>query len=83
MANMKKPVPMPLPAKPMPTKGTQADHHVTDNNSHTQTVKPTGSLTGDAAVAEYQRQVSPQGMKQSQDNIRKATDKQYPGLYKK
>jgi len=76
MADMKKPM-------PMPTKGTQADHHVTDHTNHTQTVKPTGSLTGDAAVAEYQRQVSPQGMKQSQDNIRKATDKQYPGLYKK
>jgi len=64
-------------------KGTQADHHVTDNNSHTQPVKPTGSLTGDAAVNEYQRQISPEGMKQSQDNIRKATDKKYPGLYKK
>jgi hypothetical protein len=25
---------------PTPTKGTQADHHVTDHTSHTQTVKP-------------------------------------------
>ena len=37
MAMMKKPM-------PMPTKGTQADHHVTDNNSHTQTVKPSVPL---------------------------------------
>ena len=28
MADMKKPM-------PMPTKGTQADHYVTDNNNHT------------------------------------------------
>ena len=58
-------------------QGTQADHHVTDHTNHTTTLK------GEAAIAEYQREVSPQGMKQSQDNIRKATDRQYPGLYKK
>jgi len=58
-------------------QGTQAGHVVTDHTNHTTTLK------GEAAIAEYQREVSPQGMKQSQDNIRKATDRQYPGLYKK
>jgi len=58
-------------------QGTQAGHVVTDHTNHTTTLK------GEAAIAEYQREVSPQGMKQSQDNIRKATDKKYPGLYKK
>jgi len=38
MADMKKPMPAPAP---MPTKGTQADHHVTDNNNHTKPIAPT------------------------------------------
>jgi hypothetical protein len=63
-------------ATPKP-KGTQANHAVTDTANHT---KP---LTGAAAIAELQRQVSPSGVKQAEVNAKKAIDKKYPGLYKK
>jgi hypothetical protein len=38
-------------------------------------------LTGAAAVAEYQRQVSPKGVAAMEANARKALEKKYPGLY--
>ena len=40
-------------------------------------------LTGPAAVKEYQRQVSPAGVKKSEANAKKAIAKKYPGLTKK
>ena len=40
-------------------------------------------LTGPAAVAEIQRQVSPKGVKKSEMKQKQAIDKKYPGLYKK
>jgi hypothetical protein len=40
-------------------------------------------LTGPAAVKEYQRQVSPAGVKKAEVNAKKGIDKKYPGLYKK
>jgi hypothetical protein len=40
-------------------------------------------LKGPAAVAEYQRQVSPSGVKKSEAKQKQAIDKKYPGLYKK
>jgi len=46
MAMMKKPMPAPAP---MPVKGTQADHHVTDHTTHTQTVKPSVPLPPEGA----------------------------------
>ena len=58
-------------------KGTQPAHAVTDTANHT---KP---LTGAAAIAALQRQVSPSGVKQAEANAKKAIDKKYPGLYKK
>jgi hypothetical protein len=42
---------------------------------------PRKGLTGDAAIAEYQRQISPQGMAQADAAARKALDAKYPGLY--
>jgi hypothetical protein len=39
-------------------------------------------LTGAAAIAELQRQVSPKGVKKAEVNAKKAIDKKYPGLYK-
>ena len=45
-------------------------------------VKPK-PLTGPAAVAELQRQVSPKGVKKSEMKQKQAIDKKYPGLYKK
>jgi len=41
------------------------------------------TLTGPAAVAELQRQVSPKGVKKSEMKQKQAIDKKYPGLYKK
>jgi hypothetical protein len=40
-------------------------------------------LKGPDAVKEYQRQVSPSGMKKTKKNQMDATNKKYPGLYKK
>ena len=40
------------------------------------------TLTGPAAVAELQRQVSPKGVKKAEAGAKKAIDKKYPGLYK-
>jgi hypothetical protein len=46
------------------------------------TTKPTAKpLTGAAAIAEYQRQVSPKGVAAMEANARKALEKKYPGLY--
>ena len=50
------------------------------------TKKPTPkpkALTGPDAVREYQRQVSPSGVKKAEVKAKKAIDKKYPGLYKK
>ena len=44
--------------------------------------KPTPKLTGPAAVKEYQRQVSPSGVKKTESGAKKGLDKKYPGLYK-
>ena len=41
------------------------------------------TLTGPAAIAELQRQVSPKGIKKAEANAKKAIDKKHPGLYKK
>ena len=40
-------------------------------------------LTGPAAVAAIQRRTSPEGVRQAQKQVKKATQKKYPGLYKK
>ncbi len=44
--------------------------------------KPKSNSTG-AAVKEYQRQVSPKGVKKTEEGAKKGLDKKYPGLYKK
>ena len=46
-------------------------------------LKPKPKLTGPAAIKEYQRQVSPKGVKKTESGAKKALDKKYPGLYKK
>jgi hypothetical protein len=43
---------------------------------------PKPKLTGPAAVKEYQRQVSPKGVKKAESGAKKGIDKKYPGLYK-
>ena len=65
--------------KKMMRLGTQPLHHITDSANSTKTAAP----IGDAAIAETQRRVSPEGVKQAAVNAKKAIDKKYPGLYKK
>ena len=45
--------------------------------------KKSTPLKGPAAVKEYQRQVSPKGVKKAEEGAKKGLDKKYPGLYKK
>ena len=45
--------------------------------------KPMPKLTGPDAIKEYQRQVSPKGVKKTESGAKKGLDKKYPGLYKK
>jgi hypothetical protein len=69
MAQMKKPAPKKPMAPRKPTTGVKKPM-----------AKP---LTGPAAIAELQRQVSPSGMKKAETGAKKAINKKYPGLYKK
>ena len=39
-------------------------------------------LKGPAAIKEIQRQVSPKGVKKTEEGAKKGLDKKYPGLYK-
>lgn len=39
-------------------------------------------LTGDAAIKEYQRQISPKGMASASAMQKKALEDKYPGMYK-
>jgi hypothetical protein len=69
MPNMKKPA----PKKPMPPR-----------KPTTGVKKPMAKpLTGPAAVEALQRRVSPAGVKKAEMDAKKATNKKYPGLYKK
>jgi hypothetical protein len=39
-------------------------------------------MTGDAAIAQYQKEISPSGMASAKAAQSKALDKKYPGMYK-
>ena len=69
MPNMKKPAPK-MPAAPRkPSTGVK---------------KPMAkTLTGPDAIKEIQRRTSPAGVKKAEIDAKKATNKKYPGLYKK
>jgi hypothetical protein len=48
------------------------------------TPKPTPKpkkLTGEAAMKEYQKQISPQGMAKFQADAKAALEKKYPGIF--
>lgn len=38
-------------------------------------------LKGEAAAREYQKQISPKGMKAAEDAAKKALEKKYPGMF--
>jgi len=46
----------------------------------TPTAKPK-DLRGEAAVREYQKQISPKGMKAAEDAARRALELKYPGMF--
>jgi hypothetical protein len=69
MPNMKKPAPKKPMAPRKPTTGVKKPM-----------AKP---LTGPAAVEALQKRVSPAGVKKAEMDAKKATNKKYPGLYKK
>lgn len=50
------------------------------NSKATSTPKPK-VLKGEAAVREYQRQISPEGMASASAAARKALEKKYPGMF--
>lgn len=62
----------------LPTAGIPTPA-VRKSSGATPAAKP--ALKGDAAIKEYQRQVSPSGMASAAAANRKAIDKKYPGLY--
>ena len=70
MPNMKKP----MPKKPAIKR--------TDVKPAPLPKKPK-SLTGPDAIKEIQRRTSPAGVKKAEMDAKKATNKKYPGLYKK
>ena len=78
----KRGTPVKMPSKP----GNIASGMKSSARPKTTTKAPTkkpAPLTGPAAVKEYQRQVSPAGVKKAEADAKKALDKKYPGLYKK
>jgi len=72
----------PKPKATVSGKAMTASAKVTKPTTKVPTKKP-APLTGPAAVKEYQRQVSPAGVKKAEADAKKALDKKYPGLYKK
>lgn len=89
MANMKKPAPKKLTVSRTPAKGVKTPMPKVQGTKPgvkkpmpkvTSKPKP---LTGPAAVAEIQRRTSPAGVKKAEMDAKKATNKKYPGLYKK
>ena len=85
MADMKKPSPKkptikrpsakPVPLLPAPKKPSR--------NGATPVPMPKKTLRGPDAIREYQRQISPKGIKKTESGAKKALDNKYPGLYKK
>jgi hypothetical protein len=74
MANMKKPAPKKPTGKPVPASKKKLMPKIVTKP------KP---LTGPAAVEAIQRRTSPAGVKKAEMDAKKATNKKYPGLYKK
>jgi len=45
------------------------------------TIKETVKPFGEAAMKEYQKQISPEGMAKFQSDAKKALEKKYPGMF--
>ncbi len=91
MADMKKPMPKNTSTRqPVVKPKTKASAMPKNTPTKNPVVKPTvkapakkpAPLKGPAAIKELQRQVSPKGVKKSEEGAKKGLDKKYPGLYK-
>jgi hypothetical protein len=80
MADMKKPGAKKPMAPRTPSKNVKVPMPKTTAKPSTK--KPMPKLTGPNAIKEYQRQVSPKGVKKAEAGAKKGIDKKYPGLYK-
>jgi hypothetical protein len=86
MAQMKKPASKKVSngsdTKPFNVKLIKPAEIIKDKTAAKKTTKAK-TLTGPAAVKALQDRVSPAGVKKAEAGAKKATDKKYPGLYKK
>jgi hypothetical protein len=81
MANMKKPAPKKPTVSRAPSKSVKTPMpKIQGAKPGTRKLMP---LTGQAAIDALQRRVSPAGVKKAEMDAKKATNKKYPGLYKK
>jgi hypothetical protein len=78
MPNMKKPMPKKPTGKPVPASKKTLMPKTGPSGK-----KKLMPLTGQAAIDALQRRVSPAGVKKAEMDAKKATNKKYPGLYKK
>ena len=96
MANMKKIAPKKPTVSRSPSKGVKTPMPKIGNTPSAKRLLPKDTnakpsprqlmskqLTGPAAVAALQKRVSPSGVKKAEMDAKKATNKKYPGLYKK
>ena len=83
MATAKKPTPRKPTVSRTPSKGVMKPMPKVQGAKPGVKKPMAKTLTGPAAIAELQRQVSPKGVKKAEANAKKAIDKKYPGLYKK
>ena len=75
---VKRPAAKPAPLAPAPKKPSQR----TTRGTATPVPMPKKTPRGPLAIREYQRQVSPKGVKKAEEGAKKGLDKKYPGLYK-
>lgn len=83
MANMKKPALRKPTVSRAPSKGVKTPMPKVEGAKPSTRRLLSKPLTGPAAVEALQRRVSPSGVKKAESDAKKATDKKYPGLYKK
>ena len=79
MPNMKKPMPKVVGAKPSVKKPMPKMEGAKPGTKKLMPKK----LTGPDAIKEIQRRTSDAGVKKAEVDAKKATNKKYPGLYKK
>jgi hypothetical protein len=79
----KKPGPIKPGAPRTPSVGTKKNMPKTTGAKPSVKKPMAKTLTGPAAVKALQKRVSPSGVKKAEMDAKKATNKKYPGLYKK